>query len=670
MREEMYKLKQQMVEMYQAWANGHPPPAYPANPAYIPPLAQPQEHPTVNSSPAFPLYQQCHGTSSHTSQASPPKQVTYPPPPVTHVFVAPPPATLHRSSSEPMFQTHDNQYYPPEPTFKVLEPYSYTPNLDLAAETEKPPKNPEQEEMIRKALEPTYFGHLVSAVGKSFNEIVKMEGFRPNQAFKNERLQKQKTFTPLGKSYTSLFYRLRQLGMLNPIEAKLLNPLPRNLDRSLSCEYCSGAPGHDTEKFWKLKTVVQELIDTHRTKVQAPEAPNINQNPLAIHHETHMIELIHKEGEPKKPSQTVMMICSSETSPKEKIISGKLAVQSKGVDNKPAVIAEKESSSTIVVKPEKAKVVVPGVASKPVVVVKGARTEPVIIKPVTHLPGINNKAVPWNYERVTVTYQGKEVREEVCETHGLTRSGRCFAPEELRKDKTSKDSPVLVKKAVSEEEAEEFLKKMKVQDYSIVERLRKTPTQISLLSLLIHSDEHHWALIKIFNEAHVPNEISVNHLEKIANKIFEVLDVAVSYNMLLGRPWIHAVKVVPSTLNQVVKFEWDRQEIIVHGFKPTVADVRQARKMKKKARALPKPIPHLSRSFVRPSIKKQLLSKVLGSLIGADGDLDKGLARLFAEVNMVEPGEGLSKANVQFMGPRAKVNNWKATPLPIRRESL
>ena len=127
-----------------------------------------------------------------------------------------------------------------------------------------------------------------------------------------------------------------------------------------------------------------------------------------------------------------------------------------------------------------------------------------------------------------MTYKGKEVKEEVCETHGLTRSGRCFAPEELRKAKTSKDNPVLVKKAVTEEEAEEFLRKMKVQDYSIVEQLRKTPAQISLLSLLIHSDEHRRALMKILNEAHVPDKISVNHLEKIANKIFEVNRVTFS----------------------------------------------------------------------------------------------------------------------------------------------
>ncbi|XP_070010276.1 uncharacterized protein [Nicotiana sylvestris] len=198
---------------------------------------------------------------------------------------------------------------------------------------------------------------------------------------------------------------------------------------------------------------------------------------------------------------------------------------------------------------------------------------------------------------------------------------------------------------MTKEEAEEFLRKMKVQDYSIVEQLRKTPAQISLLSLLIHSDEHHRALMKILNEAYVPDKILVNHLEKIANKIFEVntvtfsddelpvedtehnkalyltvkcedsvvtrvlvdngssanifhlstlnklkvdderihiniicvrgpveftvefqvLNVVISYNLLLGRPWIHAAKAVPSTMHRMVKFEWDRQEIVVHG---------------------------------------------------------------------------------------------------------
>ncbi|XP_070015652.1 uncharacterized protein [Nicotiana sylvestris] len=64
------------------------------------------------------------------------------------------------------------------------------------------------------------------------------------------------------------------------------------------------------------------------------------------------------------------------------------------------------------------------------------------------------------------------------------------------------------------------------------------------------------------------------------------------------------------------------------GFKPIAAEVRRARKLKKKAWVLPKPIPRLSRSFVRTGVKKQSLAKVLGPLIGAEGNLDKVFERL------------------------------------------
>jgi len=295
---------------------------------------------------------------------------------------------------------------------------------EQAARVDPPMKESEMVDYFLQALEPTYYGHLVSAVGKSFNEVVKMGGmveeglksnkimsysaikattqaiqggiggigkkkreeaamvdsgtwsgsrgspyhynqprphqqtyhhnppqhyypppephfsvhhaqaynqppahtqwrapvlpntyphprayqntpgpsFRPSQALKGERLQKKKTFTPLGESYTSLFHRLKQLDMLRPIQSKLPNPPPKNLDYTVSCEYCSGTPGHDTEKCWHLKSAIQELIDTNRIEVQAPEAPNINRNPMPAHQEANMIEIAHAEGEPKKPS--------------------------------------------------------------------------------------------------------------------------------------------------------------------------------------------------------------------------------------------------------------------------------------------------------------------------------------------------------------------------------
>ena len=105
-----------------------------------------------------------------------------------------------------------------------------------------------------------------------------------------------------------------------------------------------------------MKTAVQELIGTNRIEVQAPEAPNINQNPLPAHHEANMIELIHKGAELKKPSQTVMTIRSSEAKVNEKSASVKPSVQLKRIDNKPVVVIGK-GSSVVAKKPEPIKVV-------------------------------------------------------------------------------------------------------------------------------------------------------------------------------------------------------------------------------------------------------------------------------------------------------------------------
>ena len=66
--------------------------------------------------------------------------------------------------------------------------------------------------------------------------------------------------------------------------------------------------------------------------------------------------------------------------------------------------------------------------------------EPVVIQIEAQLPITNTKVVPWNYNKVIVTHQGKEIVEETNETRGLTRSGRCYAPEELRRDKQIKEN--------------------------------------------------------------------------------------------------------------------------------------------------------------------------------------------------------------------------------------
>ena len=48
------------------------------------------------------------------------------------------------------------------------------------------------------------------------------------------------------------------------------------------------------------------------------------------------------------------------------------------------------------------------------------------------------------------------------------------------------------------------------------------------------------------------------------NVKFQVMDISPSYNCLLGRPWIHIVRAIPSTLYQKIEFVIERQRSEEH----------------------------------------------------------------------------------------------------------
>ncbi|XP_070036150.1 uncharacterized protein [Nicotiana tomentosiformis] len=244
---------------------------------------------------------------------------------------------------------------------------------------------------------------------------------------------------------------------------------------------------------------------------------------------------------------------------------------------------------------------------------------------------------------------------------------------------------------------------MKVQDYSIIDRLRKTPAQISLLSLLIHSKEHACVLITILNEAHDSEKTTVNQLEKMANKYFEVNrisftddelpDEGVGHNRalhLLVKYEEHYVKRVMvdggssidvcllSTL-QSMKINIDKirpnnvrirafdgstrdtigeisltmtigpvdLEIIFQGtvglgFRPRKEDEDKVNNHKKHCWVLRKPIPHIFYTFVKPRLQE-------GRNSSAQKNIDEtchGFSQIFSEVNMIQAGEGTSRDDI------------------------
>ena len=70
-----------------------------------------------------------------------------------------------------------------------------------------------------------------------------------------------------------------------------------------------------------------------------------------------------------------------------------------------------------------------------------------------------------------------------------------------------------------EDEAADFLRIIKSSKYSVVKQLSKMPSHISVLSLLLASESHKKALLKVLNEAYVPEDITRESFENMVTSI-------------------------------------------------------------------------------------------------------------------------------------------------------
>lgn len=96
------------------------------------------------------------------------------------------------------------------------------------------------------------------------------------------------------------------------------------------------------------------------------------------------------------------------------------------------------------------------------------------------------------------------------------------------------------KKRVGEDEAAEFIKTLKRSEYSVVEQLKKQPAQISILSLLLSSEAHRDALLKILNESQVPEGTAAEDLEYVVGQIARTNTITFNEDELTPQRTDHA----------------------------------------------------------------------------------------------------------------------------------
>ncbi|XP_040963913.1 uncharacterized protein [Gossypium hirsutum] len=183
------------------------------------------------------------------------------------------------------------------------------------------------------------------------------------------------------------------------------------------------------------------------------------------------------------------------------------------MDNKEMKFYEEVKEEGSICTSESSKV--PRVAQPVVIISRPKKDEvrtPVIPRIIIKKPATfsyqDSRKVLWSYECNT-TVPGKETTKDQCVSAN---------PEPMKGAIIGEQKGKIVE-PVEEEEAVEFLKFLKHSEYNVVEQLHKQPAHISVLALLLNSEVHRNALMKMLNETCVSNDISISKLDRLVNNI-------------------------------------------------------------------------------------------------------------------------------------------------------
>nr|XP_009617114.1 uncharacterized protein LOC104109498 [Nicotiana tomentosiformis] len=151
-----------------------------------------------------------------------------------------------------------------------------------------------------QAQESDYFQNMMSTVGKSFSEAIKIGEMVENgrktgrilsqvvlkavtQAvqiksvnFSDTNEKGEETMMTTGESYARLFEKLKHYDMIAHILPNHVDPRARISDPSKRCEYNSNAQGHNVESCRDLKREIERMIQEKLIVIQDSDTQNIS----------------------------------------------------------------------------------------------------------------------------------------------------------------------------------------------------------------------------------------------------------------------------------------------------------------------------------------------------------------------------------------------------------
>ncbi|XP_017617654.1 uncharacterized protein LOC108462186 [Gossypium arboreum] len=364
-----------------------------------------------------------------------------------------------------------------------------------------------------------------------------------------EKLQ----FTSIPVTYKKLYQSLFNAHVVSPVYLKPMQPpYPKWYNKNIQYEYHVGITGHTIENYTAFKRLVEKLLEMGIIKFDESSS---GENPLPNHADkgvNAVIENIRKRfrmtvAEVRIPLREVWkeimkrgLITQSSGNRPQKIgnyckFHGEEDHEIQECDEFRALIQELMDNKELeffeyvqekdVCTSEEGSLGKDCEINRPRVIISqskinevGLKMAPriVIQKPVA-FPYKDSKRVHWSYN-CNVTIPG---RKNQVNTQGEAQDVGFHTKVDLVKGKSlmKQGEELLIKEPIAENEAKEFLKFLKHSKYSVVEQLHKQPARISVLTLLLSSETHRNALMKVLNETYIANDITVNKLDRIINNI-------------------------------------------------------------------------------------------------------------------------------------------------------
>ncbi|XP_057969502.1 uncharacterized protein LOC131158651 [Malania oleifera] len=325
---------------------------------------------------------------------------------------------------------------------------------------------------------------------------------QPNVRTHDRGIQRNtRRIDPIPMTYSELFPQLMERNLVSVIPGMVITaPYPQWYDPEAKCAYAN-TPGHTIEQEGMNEVDFEQMsLDWVFNELIA--AGRIGQEAVC-------------------PTNALCLCQSKEGRSVKKCVTFRMFLQ-KMVDNKFIEISCTHKIGEIVVVGENRPVYhqwtnQPFIPTMNKALPTQEAPARLVISTPRPFPYKSNQAVPWKYE-CEAYIEGST--SNIAGVKGITRSGRVYMPDSSKTNRQNAGEPDrAVKSPISNGEAEEFLKIIKHSEYNIVDQLKKMPAHISVLSLLLNSETHREALLKVLNQAYIPHDISVDKFNHVIGSL-------------------------------------------------------------------------------------------------------------------------------------------------------